>query len=143
MEDLSLHILDIAENSIHAGARNVVIRLVEDTRNSVLRLQIEDDGKGMDNESVKNAADPFFTTKQGKEFGLGLALLSQASKQAGGDMRVEKRAAGGTSIIATFDRDHIDMKPTGNIDKTMEVLRSAHPEISFSFEHVIMPGDPS
>ncbi|MCK5572662.1 MAG: ATP-binding protein, partial [Bacteroidetes bacterium] len=90
---MSLHILDIAENSIHAGARNVVIRLVEDTRNSVLRLQIEDDGKGMDNESVKNAADPFFTTKQGKEFGLGLALLSQASKQAGGDMRVEKRAA--------------------------------------------------
>jgi signal transduction histidine kinase len=141
MEDLSLHILDIVENSVNAGARNVMIRLVEHTTNGILRLQIDDDGKGMDEEFVKNATDPFVTTKQGKKFGLGLALLSQASKQAGCDMRVEKRAARGTSVIATFDRNHIDMKPIGDIDTTLRVLKATHPEVNFSFDHLIKNGD--
>jgi signal transduction histidine kinase len=140
MEDLSLHILDIAENSLRAGAQNVGIRLVEDNDNNTLILEIEDDGQGMDEDILKNAADPFFTTKEGKKFGLGLSLLSQAAEEAGGMMRVEKRAVKGTRIVATFNRDNIDMKPVGNIHKTMRVLKASHPEVNFSFYHIIKNG---
>ena len=141
MEDLSLHILDIAENSIRAGARNVDIRLVEHKNNTVLILEIEDDGTGMDEETLKNAMNPFFTTKDGKKFGLGLSLLSQSAQEAGGNMTVEKRAIKGTKIIATFDKSNIDIKPTGDIKETMRILKTSHPEINFSFEHVIKNGD--
>jgi len=87
MEDLSLHILDIAENAIRAGGTKIVIKLLEDKSNDRLNVSIEDDGKGMDEETVKRALDPFFTTKDSKEVGLGLALLSQAAEQSGGDLK--------------------------------------------------------
>ena len=141
MEDLSLHILDIAENSIRAGARNVDIRLVENKNNTMLILEIEDDGTGMDEETLKDAMNPFFTTKGGKKFGLGLSLLSQSAQEAGGNVTVKKRAVKGTKIIATFDKSNIDIKPTGDINETMRVLRASHPEINFSFKHVIKNGD--
>ena len=136
MEDLSLHIMDIAENSLRAGAENIAIRLVENTENHTLTLEIEDDGPGMDEEMLKNAANPFFTTKDGKKFGLGLSLLSQATEEVGGTMNIERGHNRGIKITATFYTDNIDLKPIGNIDKTLRVLRAAHPEINFSFEHI-------
>ena len=142
MEDLSLHILDIAENSLRAGARNVDIIMVEHKSNNTLILEIEDDGTGMDEETLKNAMNPFFTTKNGKKFGLGLALLSQAAEQAGGNMRVEKRTVKGTKITATFYKNNIDMKPIGDINTTMRVLKASHPEVNLSYEHIIKNGDP-
>lgn len=141
MEDLSLHILDIVENSLRAGARNVDIRLVEYKDDNMLILRIEDDGNGMDEKTLKNAMDPFFTTKEGKKFGLGLALLSQASREAGGNMSVEKGTVRGTKITATFSTDNIDLKPIGDINTTMRVLKASHPEVNFSFEHIIQNGD--
>ena len=140
MEDLSLHILDIAENSIRAHAENVKIKLAESENNDLLVLEIEDDGMGMDDETLKNATDPFYTTKQGKKFGLGLALLSQACEETGGNMRIEKAGAKGTRIIATFYKKNIDMKPIGNIAETIRVLKISYPNIFFSFEHVIENG---
>ena len=140
MEDLSLHILDIAENSIRAHAENVKIKLVESENNDLLVLEIEDDGTGMDDETLKNAGDPFYTTKKGKKFGLGLALLSQACEETGGNMRIEKVGSKGTRIIATFFKKNIDMKPIGNIAETMRVLKISYPKILFSFEHVIENG---
>jgi len=136
MEDLSLHIMDIAENSLRAGAENVDIRLVEDAENHTLTLEIVDDGPGMNEETLKNAMNPFFTTKDGKKFGLGLSLLSQASEDVGGEMKVEKGEERGLKITAIFHTDNIDMKPTGNIKGTLRVLRAAHPEVNFSFEHI-------
>ena len=84
MEDLSLHILDIVDNSIAAGAHAVTIRLVEDTATDRLTLEIEDDGAGMEEAVRKVAFDPFVTTKGTKKVGLGLALLAQASREAEG-----------------------------------------------------------
>jgi signal transduction histidine kinase len=141
VEDLSLHIMDIAENSLRAGALTVSIRLLENIRKKILILEIKDDGKGMDENLIKNAANPFFTTKEGKKFGLGLSLLSQAVESTGGDMRVEKRANKGIRIIATFKTNNIDMIPIGNINSTMRVLRASHPDINFLFDHVIKNGD--
>jgi signal transduction histidine kinase len=141
MEDLSLHILDIVENSLRAGARNVDTRLVEHKKNNILILEIEDDGSGMDQETLKDAINPFFTTKTGKKFGLGLPLLSQASEETGGNTRIEKGAVKGTKIIATFRKDNIDMKPIGDINATIRVLKASYPEVNFSFKHVIENGD--
>lgn len=134
MEDLSLHILDITENSLRAGARNVLIKLIEEQ--NILTLVIEDDGKGMDDTTLKTAANPFYTTKRDKKYGLGLSLLSQASDEAGGHMNIEKRADTGIRIIATFDRNNIDMKPVGDIDMTLRVLKTAYPHVNISFEHI-------
>jgi len=140
MEDLSLHILDIAENSLRAGAQNVDIRLIEDKSSNRLILEIEDDGKGMDAETLKQAANPFFTTKENRKYGLGLSLLAQASEQAGGKVKIEVKPDRGVRIVATFDNDHIDRKPIGNIDKTMRILQASHPDVEFSFEHSIKNG---
>ena len=134
MEDLSLHIMDLVENSLRAGAGNIAVRMVENTRNSLV-IEVEDDGKGMDEETLKNAVNPFYTSKN-KRYGLGLSLLSQACEDAGGSMKVKKSSAGGITVIARFKKDNVDIKPTGDIDKTMRVFRALHPEVHLSFEHI-------
>jgi K+-sensing histidine kinase KdpD len=139
VEDLSLHILDIAENSLSAGAKNIMIRLIEDE--NILTLEIEDDGKGMDEKLLRNAMNPFYTTKDGKKFGLGLALLAQAASEAGGSMKIHKGNVTGTKIIASFNKDNIDIKPMGNIERTMRVLIASHPEVIFNFKHIINNGE--
>jgi len=139
MEDLSLHVMDIAENSLRAGAQNIEIKLIED--NNRLVLEIKDDGRGIDEGLLKNAVNPFYTTKEGKKFGLGLSLLSQAADEAGGSMRIVKRKPKGTLIIASFNQDNVDIKPIGNINRTMRVLKASHPEVKFSFKHIIKNGE--
>jgi signal transduction histidine kinase len=135
MEDLSLHIMDIIENSARAGARHIAVRLVDMT-NQTLVIEVEDDGRGMDEETLKNATNPFYTTKNGKRYGLGLSLLSQACEDAGGSLKIEKGNPRGTKVIASFKKDNVDIKPTGNIDKTLRVFRAFHPEVHLSFEHI-------
>lgn len=139
MEDLSLHILDLAENSLNAGAKNIRVMLVE--KNETLILEIEDDGKGMDEDILLKAKDPFFTTKKGKRVGLGIPFLSQAAEETGGNLQIEKRTEKGIRIIASFNKNNIDMKPFGDINKTMRVLKASHPEVNFIFEQIVEKGD--
>lgn len=141
MEDLSLHILDIAENSLNAGAQNIRVLLIE--KNETLILEIDDDGKGMNEDVLSKANDPFFTTKEGKKIGLGLAFLSQAAEETGGNLKIERRTEKGIRIIACFNKNNIDMKPLGDIKKTMRVLKVSHPEVNFVFEHIVEQGDPA
>lgn len=141
MEDLSLHILDIAENSLNAGAQNIRVLLIE--KNETLILEIDDDGKGMNEDILSKANDPFFTTKEGKKIGLGLAFLSQAAEETGGNLKIERRTEKGIQIIACFNKNNIDMKPLGDIKKTMRVLKASHPEVNFVFEHIVEQGDPA
>jgi signal transduction histidine kinase len=135
MEDLSLHIMDIIENSVRAGAENIAVRLV-DRADHMLVIEVEDDGKGMDEDTLKNAVNPFYTTKNGKKYGLGLSLLSQACEEAGGSLRIEKGNPKGIKVIASFKKDNVDIKPTGNIEKTLRVFRTLHPEVHISFERI-------
>lgn len=133
MEDISLHIMDIVDNSLRAGAQNIHIHIVE-TPSNLLTLEIEDDGTGMNDELLENASNPFFTTKEGKKFGLGLSLLSQACTDAGGSMTVQRGEHGGVKISAIFMKNHVDMKPMGNIEKTIRVLKFAHPNVNIAFQ---------
>jgi len=135
MEDLSLHILDIAENSIRADAKTIGIEITEDEREDQLIVCIKDDGKGMDEETICNVLDPFFTTKSGKRTGLGLALLSQAAQQTGGDVKIDSEPGRGTKITAVFRISHPDMKPMGDILQTMAALLASDPLIRFVYDY--------
>lgn len=135
MEDLSLHILDIAENAIRAGGKKIMIELLEDQSNDRITLSIEDDGKGMDEETVNRALDPFFTTKDRKEVGLGLALLSQAAQQAAGELKIDSKRGKGTKVTAVFQLSHPDMKPVGDVLETIAVLASGYPLTQFVFDY--------
>jgi len=136
MEDISLHILDIAENALRAGAKNVFIRLAQSRSDDRLVLEVTDDGEGMNDEARKRSVDPFYTTKRGKRVGLGLPFLAQAAEEAGGELEVQSAPGKGTKVIATLGLSHIDRKPLGNIDETLQCLRATHPEVCFRFESV-------
>ncbi len=135
MKDLSLHILDIAENSIRAGAKLVEISVIEDAGEDVLILQIKDNGKGMEQGTMSEAVDPFFTTKSGKRIGMGIPLLAQASREAGGKFEISSTPEIGTRISATFRYSHPDRKPLGDISETLKTLIVGNPGVDFHFEH--------
>ena len=134
MEDLSLHILDIVENSLRAQARRVEISVVEDVVNDLLSVEVRDDGRGMSPQACARAADPFFTTKPGRKVGLGLALLARAAREAGGEFHISSGPGTGTTVRATFRRSHPDRKPLGDLSATLKTLVVGHPEVDFVFE---------
>ena len=135
MEDLSLHILDIAENSIAAEAKRIEIRIEEDQVKDVLAIEIKDDGNGMDEEMRRKVLDPFFTTRTTRKVGLGLPLLAQASRESEGTIEIDSKPGQGTTVRAVFRYRHIDRRPLGNIHETIQTLVVGHPEIEFLFEH--------
>lgn len=135
MEDLSLHVLDVAENALAAGADRIEVRIIEESGQDVVRVEIEDNGRGMDEETARHALDPFYTTNPAKRIGLGLPLLAQAAREAAGTMEIRTAPGKGTLISATFQRSHLDMKPMGDMLQTMATLACAHPHVHFVFEH--------
>ena len=135
MEDLSLQILDIVENSVRAEAKLVKIVIVEDEEKDIVALQISDNGKGMDQDTMRRATDPFFTTKQGKRHGMGLALLAQATREANGSFEVSSTPQTGTEIRATFQYNHPDRKPLGDISATLQTLVVGNRDVDFLYEH--------
>lgn len=134
MRDLSLHILDIAENSIAAEATSLHIEITEDPARQTLTLTMTDNGRGMDPEMLARVEDPFFTTKSGKKTGLGISLLGQSAEQTGGDLKIESKEGEGTRISAVFFTSHPDMKPTGDIIGTLASLVAGAPGVRFIFD---------
>jgi anti-sigma regulatory factor (Ser/Thr protein kinase) len=137
MEDLSLHILDIAENSVEAQADEIRIRLEENRQKDRLTLEIADNGKGMDKELLERALDPFVTTKKARRIGLGLPLLTEAAKAAGGTLTVRSQPGRGTKVRATFQLSHIDLKPLGDLTLTLLTLIAGHPDIDIRYTHAV------
>jgi len=134
MEDLSLHILDIVENSIEAKATCIFIGINQDIEKDLLIIEIKDNGKGMDRETLKMAADPFYSTRTTRNVGLGLSLLKQATRECGGTFKIRSETDRGTSIRATFQNSHVDRKPLGDLNTTLRTLIATHPEIRFSVD---------
>lgn len=135
MEDLSLHILDIVENSIKAGASRIEIKVIEDIKKDLLTIEIRDNGQGMDKETLKKVFDPFYTTRTERRVGLGLPLLVQATKESGGDIKIVSEIGKGTKVKATFQYSHIDRKPLGDIEETLTTLIAGNPDVNFVFKH--------
>ena len=136
MQDLSLHILDIGENSINAGATKIEIRINEDTIGNKLVLEIEDNGSGLDEETRQKVLDPFYTTKKDKEAGLGISLLAQSAQEADGDLEIKSQKGKGTTVTAQFVYDHLDRKPLGNMaDTIIALLTGRGADIDIVYEH--------
>ena len=135
MEDLSLHILDIVENSVAAEADKIEIRISEDKKKDLLSVEVIDNGIGMDKETLKKALDPFYTSKTVRRFGLGLPLLSEAAKAANGHLSITSKMGEGTKIKAEFQYSHIDRKPLGDIGQTIVTLVIGNPEIDLIYVH--------
>ena len=139
MKELSLHILDIAENSVKARASLTQI-LLNETANT-LTLTIADDGCGMDAETVRRVTDPFYTTRTTRSVGLGLPLLKLEAEMTDGTLDVVSRHEAefpdnhGTTVTAVFHTDHIDCPPLGDVIATMTTLIQGHPDTDFLFRH--------
>jgi hypothetical protein len=135
LEDISLHILDITENALKAGATRIEIHVIEDLENNLLKLQILDNGKGMDEKMAQAVTDPFVTTRTERRVGLGLPLLAESARTAGGDIRIKSDPGKVTMIEADFVYSNIDRKPLGDIIQTMIMLIAGNPEIHFHYYH--------
>lgn len=135
MEDISLHILDIVENSIVAKAKRIEIKVIEEIEENLFIVEIEDDGEGMDEATLKKVLDPFFTTRTTRKVGLGLPMLAQSAKESGGNIEISSQVGKGTKVKAAFRYDHPDRRPLGNMKETLMTLISSHPEIDFVYEH--------
>ncbi len=136
MKELSLNILDIAENSVKAKATLTQIYLFED--DETITFKIVDDGTGMPEEIVKGVTDPFYTTRTTRKVGLGLPLLKMASEQTGGhiDITSSQGEDHGTSVTAVFYKNHLDFTPLGDVIATITTLIQGHPDTDFLFEHL-------
>jgi anti-sigma regulatory factor (Ser/Thr protein kinase) len=135
MKDLSLHILDIVENSVAASANKIEIRISEDKKKDLLSVEIIDNGTGMDKETQQKALNPFYTTKTVRRFGFGLSLLSEAAKAANGHFSIQSEKGEGTKVKADFQYSHIDRKPLGDIGQTIITLVIGNPEIDLVYVH--------
>ncbi len=136
MQDLSLHILDIVENSIDAGATKISIMVNEAIKKNLLEISIKDNGKGMDKETLKKILDPFYTTKTVRRVGLGLSLFAQSVSEADGKLKIKSQPNKGTIVKAQMNYNHIDRKPLGNIcDTIMVLIGTKGNEIDFSYKH--------
>ena len=135
MEDLSLHILDIAENSVAAGARLITIAVLEDTGRNMLRIEITDDGIGMEPGVAERAPDPFYTSRTTRRVGLGLALLHEAAEAANGALEIRSIPGRGTTVTATFQLDHIDRKPLWRMAETIMALLLTRSNLDILYTH--------
>jgi anti-sigma regulatory factor (Ser/Thr protein kinase) len=134
MEDLSLHILDIVENAVAAGATRVLIAVNENAGRDFLSFRVTDNGPGMSREERERALDPFFTTKR-KRTGLGLPLLAQTAEVCGGSVVLESVPRKGTRVTARFRFRHIDRPPLTKMAETMMMLFFGHTEVEFRYRH--------
>lgn len=135
MHDLSLHILDVTENALEAGATQIHITIVEDSARNLLVIEIADNGKGMDAGQVARALDPFWTTRKTRRVGLGLPLLAAAARAAEGSLDLRSAPGNGTTVRATFRHDHIDRKPLGDLPATITMLLSRRPDLDLIYRH--------
>ena len=128
MREISLHVLDLIENAVRAGAGVVSVTLEEDPSRDLLIVAVEDDGPGLP-VSAETAVDPFFTTKEGKKTGLGLSLLKFRAEQAGGGFRIARADLGGLAVRATMPLSSVDRSPLGDLAATLASIACTTPEI--------------
>lgn len=132
MKEISLHALDIAQNSITAGAAHLELRL-EEPEKGELTLTVIDDGKGMSPELLARVSDPFATTRTTRKMGLGIPLLRLSAEQTGGSLTIESTEGVGTTVRAVFHTDHIDCPPVGDMGGTVSLLIQGAPAMELCY----------
>ncbi|RPI80601.1 MAG: ATP-binding protein [Chloroflexi bacterium] len=141
MREISLHLLDIAENSVAAGARNISISMKEDLLHDILEASVTDDGKGMTAEQAARVLDPFVTSRTTRKVGLGLPLLKAAAEACQGGLELFSEPGKGTRVVVNFQHSHIDRMPVGDLPGTILSLVIAYPSIHWVFNYLmVLPG---
>lgn len=139
MKELSLNILDIAENSVKAGA--TLTEIILDETDTSLTVTIADDGCGMSEETLRAVTNPFYTARTTRSVGLGIPLFILSAEQTGGNVKIESKradendASHGTKLVATYNKNHIDFTPLGDVVSTLTTLIQGHPDTDFLFIH--------
>lgn len=135
MPEISLHILDVAENSVRAGASLVKIEVLADTARNTLSITIADNGCGMSGEQLAKVSDPFFTTRSTRKVGLGIPFFKQAAEGTGGSFSIRSKEGAGTVTEAVFVLDSIDRMPLGDMTATIHTLVTCHEEMDFYYRY--------
>lgn len=136
MKELAMHILDIAENSIAAGATDVYIEINENPEQNIFSFSITDNGRGMKKEMLKAVRSPFTTSRTTRKVGLGIPMLEQTCISCGGDLSIESEENKGTSLKAVMQFNNIDRPPLGDIESTMQIILCMNADINFIYKHI-------
>ena len=132
MRELSLHILDIVQNSIAAGANEISILIEE---NNLFIIKIKDNGCGMTKGQLENVSDPFYTTRKTRNVGLGLAFFKKTAEMCDGKLKIDSKKGRGTIIRVELVHNHVNRPPLGNMAETIQILVMGNPEIDFRYTH--------
>jgi len=135
VKEIALHILDIAENSVAAGAKTVHITVDEDLAANRIRISIQDDGKGMDEQTLARIGDPFVTSRTTRIAGLGIPFLKAAAEACNGTFHIDSAPGKGTVLKTEFERNHIDRMPLGDLAGSVYVLVVGFPQIHWQFDY--------
>ena len=139
MRELSLNVMDIAQNSISAGASLITITVEEDAGLDELSISIGDNGRGMTPEQVEHVTDPFFTTRTTRSVGLGVPLFKMEAEMTGGRFSIESTVGVGTTTTAVFKPSSVDMIPLGDINGTVSMLVMMNPDLDFLYTRGFKP----
>ena len=132
LEDMSQHMVDIAENGVNAGATWIRVSLNERTPEGWLVLEVEDNGKGMDEEMLRKVVDPFVTSRTTRRVGLGIPFLKQVAELCDGELSLSSTPGRGTLLRATLRADAVDCPPLGDISLSVMTLFAGHPHIQWN-----------
>lgn len=135
MKELSLHILDIVQNSIKAKASLISVIITESTADDKMEILIRDNGSGMSEEMAKSVQDPFVTSRTTRKVGLGIPLFKLAAERCDGEFKITSELGKGTDVYASFTLSHIDRQPLGDIKGTVLSLITSYEEIDFYYSH--------
>ena len=137
LPEISLNVLDIAQNSISAKAQDIRIVIESDTQACTLLFSIEDNGCGMTPEQVEAVIDPFYTTRTTRKVGLGIPFLKQASEASGGSFFIESEPGKGSVLKAVFRTDSVDCMPLGDITATIHMLVIYNETVHFIYTYTV------
>ncbi len=131
MRDLSLHLMDVVRNSVDAGAGKIEIYIEADIQEDILKITVKDNGRGMEDSTIKKVTDPFYTTRTTRKVGLGIPLFVETCRRSQGDLTIKSELGKGTEITAVMKISSIDRPPIGDIGNTVAGLQASETEIDY------------
>lgn len=137
MRELSLNVLDVAQNSISAEASLIEIDVLESRKDASLIISIKDNGKGMTEEQIKKIEDPFYTTRTTRKVGLGVPFFKMAAEMTGGSFNIDSQLGAGTLVTASFSVSHVDFTPIGDMEETIILLIRMNPNLDFVYKRAV------
>lgn len=137
MIELSLNVLDIAQNSIRAGATLIEIIILADTKKDLLTITMKDNGCGMTSEQLAHVTDPFFSTRTTRRIGLGIPFYKYAAESSGGEFSINSIPEKGTTVFASFQLSHIDRMPLGDMTATIHMLITLNDQLDFLYTYIV------